>query len=393
MGTWLGGIVYDVAPANTRDLSHVYGRAEGPKKKSISVSLYSIAERQIMQSLLLTVFLLLQTLPLSQHIIRLENRDLTEVPQIPASVATLRHLTKLDFSNNSIKLVAPEIGNLPHLEEVLLENNCITSLPEALGRIAALKLLNLNGNPLKANDTSGPHLAQGAPASTAEPDYGPDWRDALAVQRDLKKEATEVRISAMAELKLEAEAKAQDQPSDRISWQGDITSMFVKKGMSKVDRERRAASASSHEAPVADAVKGGGGGVKSAPAEKGKAAYSDWQRQKREQQRMKEQARDDYRKERQLRAQQERLERVVAEERHARLESSWGGRSSGALPKDAKRSARSAEDDGVRDSREEGTEEEYLEALQTDIPGTKHPSETLPQAWANTGVTSYFTED
>ncbi|KAK3247693.1 hypothetical protein CYMTET_42817 [Cymbomonas tetramitiformis] len=156
MGTWLGGIVYDVAPANTRDLSHVYGRAEGPKKKSIS------------------------TLPLSQHIIRLENRDLTEVPQkilqqeklqslvlsnncfaeIPASVATLRHLTKLDFSNNSIKLVAPEIGNLPHLEEVLLENNCITSLPEALGRIAALKLLNLNGNPLKANDTSGPHLAQ-----------------------------------------------------------------------------------------------------------------------------------------------------------------------------------------------------------------------------------------
>eukprot|EP00241_Pyramimonas_parkeae_P009991 CAMPEP_0114255164 /NCGR_PEP_ID=MMETSP0058-20121206/17401_1 /TAXON_ID=36894 /ORGANISM="Pyramimonas parkeae, CCMP726" /LENGTH=135 /DNA_ID=CAMNT_0001369501 /DNA_START=238 /DNA_END=641 /DNA_ORIENTATION=+ len=118
--------------------------------------------------------------PMSQHTIRLEGRNLEDIPkevfnrdklqslllarnyitQIGPSISTLHNLKTLDLSHNRITVIAPEIGTLAALQELNLEGNLLESLPPQLGGLLFLTGLNLHRNPLSAGTCShGPPLA------------------------------------------------------------------------------------------------------------------------------------------------------------------------------------------------------------------------------------------
>lgn len=115
-----------------------------------------------------------KALPMGEHVIRLERRDLDDWPaelfrkaqlqtliiskNLLADVCTdihrLKQLRRLELGDNRIVSVAPEISLLVHLEYLYLENNMLQTLPIEVGFLVQLKVLNLSGNPLSGKPCS-----------------------------------------------------------------------------------------------------------------------------------------------------------------------------------------------------------------------------------------------
>lgn len=62
--------------------------------------------------------------------------------------ATLTQLYKLDVSNNVLKYLPENIGNMTNLRYLYLANNQITKLPHSMGKLKNLKYLDLKNNNL-----------------------------------------------------------------------------------------------------------------------------------------------------------------------------------------------------------------------------------------------------
>lgn len=76
----------------------------------------------------------------------LQNNKITTLPE--DFFPSLPSLMYLDLRENLLTDIPKSIQNHETLTHLLLQNNKITSLPHELGSVAALKVLQLNGNPL-----------------------------------------------------------------------------------------------------------------------------------------------------------------------------------------------------------------------------------------------------
>ncbi|CAG9461237.1 unnamed protein product [Pedinophyceae sp. YPF-701] len=135
------GIEYSIAPA-TRAAVHA---DVAPKKKDLSLAN-----------------------ALGRDIIRLDRRELDQVPKELLSHSTLRTLSlarnnlssvpdgirgcsslrRLNLAGNKLSSLPDALGDLKELQELRVEDNSLTSLPPALGKVATLTFISLNGNPL-----------------------------------------------------------------------------------------------------------------------------------------------------------------------------------------------------------------------------------------------------
>ncbi len=82
-------------------------------------------------------------------VLNLSNNQLTS---LSAGIGTLTNLEVLNVENNRLQTFPPEISQLKHLQEILANNNRMTSLPTELGTMTWLKLLDISGNNIPAND-------------------------------------------------------------------------------------------------------------------------------------------------------------------------------------------------------------------------------------------------
>jgi len=116
----------------------------------------------------------LQSVPLGQHVVRLEKRDIKEWPKellnrtglktlvlsrnllrtVVSGVVQLKNLRRLELSFNRITSISPEIGKMAHLETILLDHNHLETVPIELGLLVQLKVINLDGNPLSGRACS-----------------------------------------------------------------------------------------------------------------------------------------------------------------------------------------------------------------------------------------------
>jgi Leucine-rich repeat (LRR) protein len=76
--------------------------------------------------------------------LNLDSNNITDIPEI--FVDTLSNINLLSFSNNNIKSLPKNIGNLKSLRALSLDENNITSLPESFGNLENLKDLYLEDN-------------------------------------------------------------------------------------------------------------------------------------------------------------------------------------------------------------------------------------------------------
>ena len=60
----------------------------------------------------------------------------------------MRHLQHLDLRGNNLNRL-PEVWSLPNLETLDVRENSLESLPEELASMKSLRLLRVDGNPLK----------------------------------------------------------------------------------------------------------------------------------------------------------------------------------------------------------------------------------------------------
>ena len=70
------------------------------------------------------------------------------ITRIPAEIASLKSLVKLDLSKNKLRSLPTELGDMIELQELNLSYNSLRVLPNELGRLFRLKSLGLQGNPL-----------------------------------------------------------------------------------------------------------------------------------------------------------------------------------------------------------------------------------------------------
>jgi hypothetical protein len=70
----------------------------------------------------------------------------------PAEVRKFTKLRILDLSNNNITGLPAEVGQLSNLEVLDLSNNGFTGLPYELGNLKSLKVLDLSGNNYSEQD-------------------------------------------------------------------------------------------------------------------------------------------------------------------------------------------------------------------------------------------------
>ncbi|GAM23578.1 hypothetical protein SAMD00019534_067530 [Acytostelium subglobosum LB1] len=59
------------------------------------------------------------------------------------------HVTLLDFSDNKIRELPPEIMNLKYLDTLLLRNNLLDTVPLEIAYLVGLRTINLQGNPMR----------------------------------------------------------------------------------------------------------------------------------------------------------------------------------------------------------------------------------------------------
>ena len=59
------------------------------------------------------------------------------------------NVTKLNLSNNNLKQLPAEFGDLINLTHLFVSNNCLSSLPTSFKQLKKLQLLDLSKNKLK----------------------------------------------------------------------------------------------------------------------------------------------------------------------------------------------------------------------------------------------------
>ncbi len=65
---------------------------------------------------------------------------------LPAEIRQMTKLKKLSASNNNLTGIPAEIGQLQELEEVDFSNNNLDTFPNEIGNLKNLKVLNIKGN-------------------------------------------------------------------------------------------------------------------------------------------------------------------------------------------------------------------------------------------------------
>lgn len=102
--------------------------------------------------------------------IKLDNKNLTSLPEtiaacknldhlnidknhltsLPETIGQCENLKLLDLKSNNLKSLIESIGSLRGLEKLNLNNNYLTSLPKSIGQCIKLKTLSINNNKLTA---------------------------------------------------------------------------------------------------------------------------------------------------------------------------------------------------------------------------------------------------
>lgn len=77
----------------------------------------------------------------------LTGNELDSLP--PELFSSLRELRQLRVGHNKLRHLPAEVQLLPHLQHLDLQHNQLQDVPAALCKCARLKVVNLNGNPLR----------------------------------------------------------------------------------------------------------------------------------------------------------------------------------------------------------------------------------------------------
>lgn len=89
-----------------------------------------------------------------------------QLTHVPPAISSLRRLTVLDLSCNQLDTLPSELGMCVSLEHLWLFDNNLETLPPELGSLHQLKLLGIEGNPLRA-ELADIIRGQGTPALIA----------------------------------------------------------------------------------------------------------------------------------------------------------------------------------------------------------------------------------
>jgi hypothetical protein len=72
--------------------------------------------------------------------------DNNQIATIPADIARLANLERLEIAQNCVSGLPAEIGRLANLRHLNLRNNYLTHLPDSIGELQALEVLDLSYN-------------------------------------------------------------------------------------------------------------------------------------------------------------------------------------------------------------------------------------------------------
>jgi len=76
--------------------------------------------------------------------LRILNLDNNQITTLPPEIDKLSNLQELYLYNNQITILPPEIGNLSQLQKLYLHNNQITMLPPEIGKLSNLQELRVD---------------------------------------------------------------------------------------------------------------------------------------------------------------------------------------------------------------------------------------------------------